>query len=552
MKKNRIRWIIALMSVALIGIICLQVYWITHDIHLKEQQFEQTVSQAMNSIVDRIETAEAFSIMNKNLVAYADPAHVTNILVRDSELVPPITVNDTDIVFPECIPMPVQEGPPPLLEDLDNADINIEFHRPGSNQTILRYHHKNFFHSDSVSTHRVRTSEVTRIYNDSAEITIRRSEEKLKAKVEKMNQLMADWAREFVTNEPNIKQRLTTCELDTIISNELRNRGIPLTYDYCVMNNDSNKMLICSCPGKGSDELLKSKFRTQLFPNDLFSKPNFLVISFPNSITYVLSSMWLMLAGSSVFTLIILFVFMYTIQVIIRQKKISDIKSDFINNMTHEFKTPIATISLAADSLKNPKVVADPEKMDYFTRIIREENKRMNAQVEHVLQMAQIEKGELALRTEELNIHDIILQAVDLIKIQVESREGTLTAELNSVKPVLKADSLHLSNVIFNLLDNANKYSQDKPVIVISTEDLNNGVIVKVKDFGMGMTRETMKKIFEKFYRVPTGNIHNIKGFGLGLSYVKAIVEQHHGYIDVKSEPGKGSTFEVFIPHDNK
>jgi len=533
-----------LMSIALIGIICLQVYWISHDIHLKEQQFEQSVSQAMNAIVDRIETQEAFSIMNKKLVAYADPSQITNILVHDSELLAPISISDTDIIFPEY-----SQGPPPLLDDLDNADINIEFHRPGSNQTILRYHHKNFYHSDSTTTHRVRTSEVTRIYNDSAEITIRRSEEKLKAKVEKMNQLMADWAREFVSNEQNITERLNRCDLDVIVSNELRNRGIDLGYEYCVMNSDSNKMLVCSCSDKKADDLMNSKFKTQLFPNDLFSKPNFLVISFPNSITYVLSSMWLMLAGSSLFTLIILFVFMYTIQVIIRQKKISDIKSDFINNMTHEFKTPIATISLAADSLKNPKVTADAEKMDYFTRIIREENKRMNAQVEHVLQMAQIEKGELNLRLEDVNMHEVILQAVDLIRIQVESREGMLAAELNSTAPVVKADSLHLSNVIFNLLDNANKYSPDKPSIVISTADLNDGILIKVKDTGMGMSRDTIKKIFEKFYRVPTGNIHNIKGFGLGLSYVKAIVEQHQGWIDVKSEPGKGSTFELFIPH---
>ncbi len=547
MNKYRIRWVITLMSVALIGIICLQVYWITHDIHLKEQQFDQSVSQAMNSIVDRIETHETFSLMNRKLVAYADPSHVTNILVQDSELIAPISISDTDIDFPNYPATP--NGPAPLLDDLDNADINIEFHRPGSNQTILRYHHKNFFHSDSSSTRRVRTSEVTRIYNDSAEITIRRSEEKLKAKVEKMNQLMADWAREFVSNEPNIKKRLTDCELDTIISTELRNRGIPLGYEYCVTNNEGNKMLLSNCPEGSSDALLKSKYRTQLFPNDLFSKPNFLVIGFPGSISYVLSSMWLMLVGSSVFTLIILFVFMYTIQVIIRQKKISDIKSDFINNMTHEFKTPIATISLAADSLKNPKVVADPEKMDYFTRIIREENKRMNAQVEHVLQMAQIEKGELSLRKEDVNLHEIILQAVDLIRLQVESREGMLSAELNSATPVVKADMLHLSNVIFNLLDNANKYSPEKPAIIITTEDIDNGVLIKVKDSGMGMSRDTIKKIFDKFYRVPTGNIHNIKGFGLGLSYVKAIVEQHRGWIGVKSDPGKGSTFEVFIPH---
>src|SRR6185503_3570580 len=193
MKKNRIRWIIALMSIALIGIICLQVYWISHDIHLKEQQFEQTVNQAMNAIVDRIETRETFSIMNKKLVAYADPARIANILVQDSELIPPISITDSDIVFPTYAET---DGPPPLLDDLDNADINIEFHRPGSNQTILRYHHRNFFRSDSSSSHRIRSSEVTRIFNDSAEIVIRRKEEKIKAKVEKMLELMDQWARE--------------------------------------------------------------------------------------------------------------------------------------------------------------------------------------------------------------------------------------------------------------------------------------------------------------------------------------------------------------------
>jgi len=307
-------------------------------------------------------------------------------------------------------------------------------------------------------------------------------------------------------------------------------------------------MNLCRTNSGTTESLAKSKFKTQLFPNDIFSRPDYLVLNFPNSSRFVLASMWLMLASSSVFTLIIMFVFTYTIQVIIRQKKLSDIKSDFINNMTHEFKTPIATISLAVDSMKDSRVASDKEKLNYFTKIIREENRRMNVQVEHVLQMAQIDKGELKMQIVEVNLHDIIAHAVEQIKIQVESRGGSIVAQLDSTKPVIKGDSLHLSNVIFNLLDNANKYSPENPTITITTTDSYQGVIIRVQDKGRGMTHEEQKRIFEKFYRVPTGNLHDVKGFGLGLSYVKAIVEQHGGWINVRSQQVNGISFEILLP----
>jgi signal transduction histidine kinase len=545
MNKHRIRWIIALMTVSLIGIICLQVYWISHDIQLKEKQFEQTVNQAMNDIIDRIETHETFSIMNKSgaLGVNFDPKNITNVLIKDSGMVPQVSITDTEIVIPEY-----SGETNTLLDNLDNADVNIEFHRPGSNQTIFRIQHRNFFHKDSTSTHHIRSSQLMRIYKDSAEVVIRRNEEKIKARAEKVQQVMEEWVREAVGNEGDVKKRLSDCKLDKIISNELQNRGIGQKFEFGVFTGDS-KQLIMGSQKANIDNLYSSKFKTQLFPNDIFAKPEYLVLRFPDGVSRTLSSIWLMLASSSVFTLIILFIFAYTIQVIIRQKKLSDIKSDFINNMTHEFKTPIATISLAVDTLKNPRIHSDREKMDYFTRIIGEENKRMNAQVEHVLQMAQIEKGELTLHKEELNIHEVIEHAVEIIKIQVESREGTIEMMMNSTRPVISGDQLHLSNVIFNLLDNANKYSPGKPVITISTEDHRDGVLIKVKDQGTGMTKDAQKKIFEKFYRVPTGNLHDVKGFGLGLSYVKAIVDQHGGRITVDSDLGKGSTFEVFIPH---
>jgi signal transduction histidine kinase len=297
--------------------------------------------------------------------------------------------------------------------------------------------------------------------------------------------------------------------------------------------------------------LLHSRYKTLLFPNDIFSKPDYLILHFPGSFKYVLASMWFMVAGSSLFTLIIVLGFTYTIQVIFRQKKLSDIKSDFINNMTHEFKTPIATISLASDSIRDFRVSQNKEKLEYFLNIIRDENKRMNAQVENVLQMAQIEKGELTVRKELVNIHELIEKAVGLILLQVESKEGQITALPEATNPVVTGDPMHLSNVIFNLLDNANKYSPLKPQLTIRTSNGQDTLVITVQDKGMGMTKETQKKIFEKFYRVPTGNIHDIKGFGLGLSYVKAIVEQHGGEISVTSEPGHGSTFEIILPSSN-
>ena len=542
MTKKKIRGIIALMSLAQIGVIGLQVYWILHDIRLKEQQFDQTVNQAMNAIVDRIETNEAMNLVHER-VFNLDPNRISQLIIRDTASTVPITITDTSIEFPTARFNEL----PPVIEDLDNADINIEYHRPGSNQTFLRFSRKNYFHKDSVSTHTIHSSQITRVYGDSAEVIIRQNEEKVKARLEKLNQVMEKMAIDFAGPDDDIHTRLDSAHFDSLIHSELKNRGIEIPVDYGVLNGTSNSFVISNSQIPHS-ELKSSHYRCLLFPNDLVTKPDYLIMHFPNTIQYVLASMWLMLVSSFIFTCIILFVFAYTIQVIFRQKKLSDIKTDFINNMTHEFKTPIATISLAVDSIKDPRVQADQTKMDYFTRIIREENKRMNLQVENVLQMAQLEKGELNLRPEDVNVHTLIQKAVELIAIQVESKGGKIEASLQAQLPMIKGDPIHLSNVIFNLLDNANKYSPESPEIKISSDNNSTGILVRVSDKGIGMTKETQKRIFEKFYRVPTGNIHNIKGFGLGLSYVKAIVEQHKGWISVDSESGRGSTFEIYLP----
>jgi two-component system phosphate regulon sensor histidine kinase PhoR len=288
-------------------------------------------------------------------------------------------------------------------------------------------------------------------------------------------------------------------------------------------------------------------FRVNVFPRER-PVPGELRIFFPNKNAIILRSLGKTLSATLFFAGIILVCFGYTLYIIFTQKKLSEMKTDFINNMTHEFKTPIATISLAADSLNNPTVLKNEDKILRFSRIIKQENIRMHKQVEKVLQMALLEKKDFNLKWASINMHDLIQAAIENISLQVEAREGSVQGFLNAASPVVKGDQTHLSNIINNLLDNANKYSPQKPHITVFTRNVDKGLEIIVKDEGIGLARDVRKFIFDKFYRVPTGNIHNVKGFGLGLSYVKTMVEAHKGKIDVRSELGKGSSFILFFP----
>lgn len=269
----------------------------------------------------------------------------------------------------------------------------------------------------------------------------------------------------------------------------------------------------------------------------------------PNVKSFLLESMSWMITGSVLFTLVICTAFFITVRTMLRQKKLSEIKSDFINNMTHEFKTPLATISLAVDALKNEKVWQSREKTDYFSNIIKDENKRMNKQVETILQAALLDKQEVQLNMKPLHVHEIINRAADNFRLQMEDRGGKEELHLNAAKDLIEADEVHFTNLLSNLIDNAIKYSKDSGLhIKIYTQNTGNNIRIKIEDNGIGMTKETVGRIFEKFYRAHTGNVHNVKGFGLGLSYVKAMVDAQKGKIKVDSIPGKGSTFTMEFP----
>ncbi len=278
------------------------------------------------------------------------------------------------------------------------------------------------------------------------------------------------------------------------------------------------------------------------------SPEELLILIVPHAKSFIWQSMTWFIIGAIVFTIIILCAFFITVRALIKQKKLSEIKSDFINNMTHEFKTPLATISLAVDALKNEKVINDREKMSYFTGIIKEENKRMNKQVETILQAALLDKQEVQLNLKKLHAHDLITSALNNIYLQVEEIKGKLDVNLAATNDFLMADDVHFTNLVSNLLDNAVKYSRDNLRIKISTQSTGSVFKIKIEDNGIGMNKETLSRIFEKFYRAHTGNLHNVKGFGLGLSYVKTMVDAHKGTIKAESVPGKGTVFFLSFP----
>lgn len=373
-------------------------------------------------------------------------------------------------------------------------------------------------------------------------------------------------SNELLINANTYFDNIDKEKLDRYIRHELQQQGINLEYDYGVFSTKSNSFTILNgnyaveiggdvqaSEGTVASGLHNSEYEISLFmsSDDVNSdniSPGYLKIFFPTKERWLWSSVWPSILMSLLFTGLILFCFGYTLWVIMRQKMISEMKTDFINNMTHEFKTPIATISLATDSINSPMIIGNEEKVKRFTGIIQQENKRMLGQVEKVLQMAMIDKKEFELKRESLDLHKIIVEAVKKAELKVHQRDGQITTKLNATDAVIQGDVTHISNIIYNLMDNAEKYSPEKPRIEIETRDDADALTIDIKDHGQGMTKEQKKHIFERFYRAHTGNLHDVKGFGLGLSYVKAIVDAHKGNITVKSEMGKGSTFSVTLP----
>ncbi|MBT1706708.1 HAMP domain-containing histidine kinase [Fulvivirgaceae bacterium PWU5] len=341
----------------------------------------------------------------------------------------------------------------------------------------------------------------------------------------------------------SVNNQLDARLLEFLLRTEFERRNIIIDFEYGVYDCLSECMLYGNyIPLKTA----KSKITDRNLP-EWANHGYYFGVQFPNRGAHLLNQMGIWSFSTAVLLVVLIF-FSYTIFIILKQKRLSEIQKDFINNMTHEFKTPISTIALSTQVLKDPGIVHQPERLLNYASIIEKENLRLKQQVERVLQVARLDKGDIALQKETVNVHQIIGDAIHNASMTLREKQGAVSTAFHATIHELQADRLHITNVLTNLLDNAIKYCRDIPLITVSTTDYNKGVLIEVQDNGIGIGHENHKRVFQKFYRVPTGNVHDVKGFGLGLSYVKTIVEAHDGYVTLHSELDKGSVFRVFIP----
>lgn len=548
MNTIRFRFIVLIMSIAMLGLIGMQVYWLKHDYDLKAQQFDQNIMQALNRMVEQIEESENQKIVVKNFISNGDSTIIRHGL-NDSLL---------QLLFDLAPAAPAPPPPPPIPGEL--VDIKKEIGRRiesyrKNNEVRIKADESKLVQLDSTIDIRIekdiQQKEVYALKMNDQQLLpdslYRQTEKRVQSKLNKLNSMMQKLTFQIIDPNGNIFDRISLRSLDSIIRIEMKNRNISNVYTYGVIGS-TGKELLYADSSADSSALINSKFRLNLFPNDVFRKNESLSIAILDKNNFLFQSIFPLFLLSFVFSGLIIWGFSYTLMVILRQKKLAQVKNDFINNMTHEFKTPIATIAIANETLNDPRIYEHPDKLKFYTNIIRDENQRMLRQVETVLQMAQIDKGELVIKMEQVNLAEIIDSAIGSMKLTVEQRGGKIITSWNASNSMINADPNHLVNVIINLLDNANKYSPSAPEIKIEAFNSGNHIEVSISDKGIGIPRDILPRIFDNFFRVSTGNIHDVKGFGLGLSYVKAIMDKLGGQIKVNSEPGKGSTFTLILP----
>lgn len=505
MNKRVIIGIIVLMSIALFGLVALQIYWINNVIRLKEQEFSQNVHSVLKETVARHDQ----HVKKQLLAGTIKILQGNQIIVTGRDTIKlgldDINLNDDAFLESELFALTM---PPSMTK---NADLNdIRFRHQQLNQYL----------------HRMREME----------------------KTQQISKAIRVISGEISSQFANMGDRMDLDLLQESLDDGLQRYGIELDYQFGVMEagDDSIHTLANQC---NKSALENSTYKTELFPEQYFLNPYYLSVHFPKKVNYLLQTIQVRLLTSFVFILIIIFSFAFTVWTIFRQKRLSDMKSDFINNMTHEFKTPITTISLAGQALTDPEIAQEPQRIVRFSSMILDESAKLGNQVEKILQMARMDKGELKLKIKEIDLHELVEGITESYLIRFDDTpEAYINVHNEAEHAIIQGDELHIGNLIDNLIDNAVKYCQDYPQVDITTRNVKDGVEITIKDHGIGMTKETAKRIFEKFYRVPTGNVHNVKGFGLGLAYVKTIIDAHQGRIAVDSTLGQGTTFTFWLP----
>ncbi len=537
MNKKKFTGLIFMMLFSIVGIIWVQIIWIGNAVRLRNESFDIAVNSGLSHAAANIETSRRMNLFNNFLLS--DPVSSSN--------------EQKDISSFMSIGSSTYQG--------GNYSVRITSQSvtgtPGEKPVIIK--HDTTIISDSGTFIMTYPDEYGKLG-----LVEKGTDPDMNPKAGYIRKKeFLDWIRKRSSEFQNMSEQMIsevyqwekTLDLDSkevanILNQSLLASWIETPFEFAIIKD--GVVQEGNFKKARKDDFLKSKYMVQLFPDNLIRQNLILSVIFPARTNYILGSMAFILVGSMLFSLIILATFALSLYFIIRQKKISEIKSDFINNMTHEFKTPIATISLAADTITNPKVIKDETSIRHFIGMIKKENNRMNKKVETILQIASLDKKEIDFRFENHSLHSIIEKVVDAIELQIQQRNGKIVLNLYAGEPVICGDNEHLANLVNNLLDNAIKYSPENPEILIETRNNEKGVILSVEDKGIGMSKSVQGKIFERFYRQNSGNVHDVKGFGLGLNYVRAIIDAHKGTINVSSEPGKGSRFEIFLPFNQE
>ena len=526
MNKKAIYGLIVLMSLGLMGIITIQYFVIKNAIELRKVQFKRSVMTAMLDVTHQLQKEKAIERYNQfNLgkirvisgsddslsYIFSDESGVTitkkQIALDSIHEIRIISENNNDnddwVKYKQSIEVSPEDETDDLYISIGDIEVNDSIIAANIQGLELKYE----------------------IYREM---------------VEKLEQI------EFSLN---VIDRIDSLKIYKKLQDALLSSGIESEFVYGILTINTNKSFFFGPDAKSlSQQLDNSAFKVDMFPGEITDQSSKLSLFFPNLRWDLMGSIAIVLFVSVLFILIVIGVFITSIKVIIKQKKLSEIKNDFISNMTHELKTPISTISLACEALEDKSIELNDEIKGSYLGMIRSENNRLGMLVDKVLRNTVLDKGELKLKPEPMDLNEMIKTSLSHFDLQVRKRGGKIKTDFNQDLPTVNIDPVHIGNAISNLIDNAIKYSSEKPKIYISTYQNESEVILEVKDQGIGISPENQKNIFGKFYRVPTGNIHNVKGFGLGLSYVKSVIEKTGGAISVKSELKKGSTFTIKIP----
>lgn len=561
-KANRLKTIIIIVSAAaLLGIAGVQYYYIRTAIDAKEATFDRNVNEAASRVIYQIEKHEIAVQLKAKLETYSKGFGLINLL--DS-------LNQS--LFKSLQEMGIDSMGKDSIVDLTRERISfqIAMNRYGeyiqsldstliySSEPINEDSIKRLKLNEVLQNKRVFSSKknVQRLINDDVSSYDSKQEfflyDSLYTSVEQYlmrTYIIGDVMEDFfnVNHFSPIENRIDSLFIDSLLSAELSLKGINTEYEFGIYSPRRDTILLQKT-GKYEEELREEGYGFRLFPSDMFSPPEYLLIYFPERNSFIYAEASGMFFLTLFLVTVILLSFFFVVFSLLRQKKLSEMKTDFINNMTHEIKTPISTISLACEVLSDEQTEISEKKKFEFVHIIAQENKRLAAMTEKILQTAIMEKARMTLKREKMNGHKIISKAVENINLLVAQKGGRIIQKLEAKEDLIMVDAIHFENAIYNLLDNANKYSIEKPEIEICTKNTDQFIFISIKDNGIGISKKNQKRIFEKLYRVSTGDVHNTKGFGLGLNYVKAIVEGHDGEISISSELNKGAEFTIKIP----